>query len=88
MMNWMAQLFSSAEYTLVLSLWVISLHFAVGAFVLLKYAFTAQNSWAIWTAAIVSFTLAIVFGIVLLRIRLRQRMPSKSRVERRMPVIS
>ncbi len=43
------------------------LHFTVGAFALLKYAYAAaQNSWAIWIAAVIYSLFAILFGFVLL----------------------
>ncbi len=41
------------------------LHFTVGAFALLKYAYAARNSWVVWIAAIIYSLLAILFGIVL-----------------------
>ena len=43
------------------------LHFTVGAFALLKYAYSAQNSWAVWIAAIIYLLFAVLFGIVLFR---------------------
>jgi uncharacterized membrane protein len=49
------------------------LHFTVGAFALLKYAYTARNSWAMWAAAIVYSLLAILFGIVLFTHPLKTR---------------
>jgi hypothetical protein len=65
MMNWMAQtVLIGGIYARPLAMGNF-LHFTVGAFALLKYAYTAQNSLAIWVPAIVYSVLAILFGIVL-----------------------
>jgi hypothetical protein len=65
MMNWMAQtVLIGGIYARPLAVGNF-LHFTVGAFALLKYAYTAQNSLAIWVPAIVYSLLAILFGIVL-----------------------
>lgn len=65
MMNWMAQtVLIGGIYARPLAMGNF-LHFTVGAFALLKYAYAAPNAWAIWVAAIVYSLLAIVFGIVL-----------------------
>jgi hypothetical protein len=40
-------------------------HFLIGALGLLKFAFAAQNSYTVWTFAIIYTIFAILFGIVL-----------------------
>ena len=65
MMNWMAQtVLIGGIYARPLAMGNF-FHFTVGAFALLKYAYAAQISWAIWVAAIIYSLLAILFGIVL-----------------------
>jgi hypothetical protein len=65
MMNWMAQtVLIGGIYARPLAMGNF-LHFTIGAFALLRYAYAAQNSWAVWIAAIVYSLLAILFGIVL-----------------------
>jgi hypothetical protein len=64
MMNWMAQtVLIGGIYARPLAMGNF-LHFTVGAFALLKYAYAAQNSWAVWVAAIVYSLLATLFGVV------------------------
>ena len=65
MMNWMAKsVLIGGIYARPLAMGNF-LHFTVGAFALLKYAFFAQNSWAVWIVAIIYSLFAILFGIVL-----------------------
>jgi hypothetical protein len=65
MMNWMAQtVLIGGIYARPLAMGNF-LHFTVGAFALLKYAYAAQSSWAVWVAATVYSLLAILFGIVI-----------------------
>ena len=65
MMNWMAKtVLIGGIYARPLAMGNL-LHFTVGAFALLKYAYAAQNSRAVWIAAITYSLLAILFGIVL-----------------------
>ncbi len=64
-MNWMAKtVLIGGIYARPLAMGNF-LHFTVGAFALLKYAYTTQNPWVIWIAAIIYSLFAILFGIVL-----------------------
>jgi len=64
MLNWMAKtVLIGGIYARPLALGNL-LHFTVGAFALLKYAYSAQNSRAVWIAAIIYSIFAILFGIV------------------------
>lgn len=81
MMNWMAKsVLIGGIYARPLAMGNF-LHFTVGAFGLLKYAYFAQNSWAIWIAAIIYSLFAILFGIVLFTHPLKQKMLLKSNSE-------
>ena len=65
MMNWMAKtVLIGGIYARPLAMGNF-VHFLIGALALLKYAFAAQNSMAIWLAAIVYSLFAIAFGIVM-----------------------
>jgi hypothetical protein len=64
MMNWMAQtVLIGGIYARPLAMGNF-LHFTVGAFAVLKYAYATQHLWAMWVATIVYSLLAILFGIV------------------------
>ena len=64
MMNWMAKtVLIGGIYARPLAMGNF-VHFMVGALALLKNAFAAQNSLAVWTAAIIYSLFAVLFGIV------------------------
>ncbi len=67
MMNWMAKgILIGGIYARPLAMGNF-LHFTVGAFALLKYAFGGGVPWPVWAAAALYSIFAIMFGIVLFR---------------------
>ncbi len=65
MMNWMAKaVLIGGIYARPLVMGNL-LHFMVGAFSLLKFAFAAPNLWVIWIAAMIYSLFAVLFGIVM-----------------------
>ncbi len=66
-MNWMAKaVLIGGIYARPLAIGNFA-HFMIGAFALLKYAFTVQNLWAVWVAVIIYALFAISFAIVFFR---------------------
>lgn len=65
MMNWMAKtVLIGGIYARPLAIGNFT-HFFIGAILLLKFAYAAQNSYAVWTFAVIYTIFAILFGIVL-----------------------
>lgn len=65
MMNWMAKtVLIGGIYARPLAIGNFA-HFSIGALGLLKFAYAAQNSYAVWTFALFYTIFAILFGIVL-----------------------
>jgi hypothetical protein len=65
MMNWMAKtVLIGGIYARPLAIGNFT-HFFIGALGLIKFAYAAQNSYAVWTFAIIYTIFAILFGIVL-----------------------
>ena len=78
MMNWMAKtVLIGGIYARPLAIGNFT-HFLIGALGLLKFAYAAQNSYLVWTFAIIYTIFAILFGIVLFTHPLKTNNPAEN----------